>query len=376
MELDSTRALLYLNHAGTSWPKPPAVLDAASDATRADPDRWPSLFHQSFETVASFFHTDPSQLVLTPGCTSALNLAILDQEWETGDRVASSAFEHHAVSRNLAKLQSQGIDVVQVPPTAGCLLDLEYLEDHLKQGRTKLVAMTAACNVTGALLPFEQTIAMAHQYGAKVLIDGAQIAGWMDLDLVNLGADYFTFAGHKGLQAPWGIGGLYIAEDAIMRCPTAACDFSPESKERFAAKPGYCDAGSVDLIALAGMAAGCRWLSDPENAARLEKARNLAAELTEMIREIPKVKIHHGFAPDLKMPTVAVSIASSNSLVLSKLKDQKVIVSAGFQCAPWAHEQLGTSELGVVRFSFGPTTTDADLNRVISAFESAFESEV
>ena len=86
--------------------------------------------------------------------------------------------------------------------------------------------------------------------------DGAQIAGWFDLDLEQLGVDFFTFAGHKGLQAPWGIGGLYVAENTSMKCPNASCEFDPSKRSEFGTQPGYCDAGSVDLIALAGLAAG------------------------------------------------------------------------------------------------------------------------
>lgn len=360
---------LYLNHAGTSWPKPQPVLETVAKATNSGPDQWPSLFRESFETVANFFHIDPTRLVLTPSCTSALNLAIMDHDWQAGHRIITSSFEHHALYRNLVKLRAQGIDVVEVPPASDNLFDLEQLKLELENGKTRLVAVTAACNVTGALLPVEQIIELAHQYGAKVLLDGAQVAGWMDLDLIQLGIDFFTFAGHKGPQAPWGIGGLYVAEKSKMNCPSATCEIKPGTQKTFDSKPGYCDAGSVDLIALAGLAAGCRWLSRAENSNRLANAREIAAEFTHSIREFSAAKIYHDLDIKLKMPTVAISFGEANELIAERLKENGVIASAGFQCAPLAHQQLGTSEHGIIRFSVGPSATNIDFDRVISALK-------
>lgn len=366
LESNSLKPNLYLNHAGTSWPKPKVVLNAAAQAASAEPDQWPNLFRESFDTVASFFHVDPSRLVLTPSCTSALNLAIMDQRWQAGDRIVTSSFEHHALHRNLVKLSAQRIEVAQVEPNGNQIFDLARLKTLLQDSRTKLVAITAACNVTGALLPFEQIIELAHQYGSKILLDGAQIAGWVDLDLVELGVDFFTFAGHKGTQAPWGIGGLYVAENSVMHCPTAACEFKPGTAKPYDSKPGYCDAGSVDLIALAGLAAGCQWLSDETNADRLHNARQQAAEFTNRIRKIPAAGICHDFDFEKKMPTVAVNFGDDTPAIAKCLKENGIIASAGFQCSPLAHQQIGTAEHGVIRFSFGPAKSNVDLERLFS----------
>ncbi len=366
MDSNSNNEIVYLNHAGTSWPKPQPVLQAIVDATDSNPELWPDLFQRSIDTVASFFNVDSCRLLLTPGCTSALNLALMDQDWQPGDRIITSSFEHHALFRNLVKLRSHGIEVLHVTPGVNSLFNLEQLARFLREGRSKMVAITAACNVTGALLPYREVIELAHRYGAKVLIDGAQIAGWIDLDLMELDVDFFTFAGHKGPQAPWGIGGLYVAESSIMRCPTATCELRPGTTKEFDSIPGYCDAGSVDLVALAGLAAGCDWLSEPENENRLERARRLAAELTEKLRESSNAEIYHDF--EFKLPTVAISAKEANTKIAAKLKQNGVVVSAGLQCAPQAHQSLKTSEHGVIRFSFGPTSTPKDLEKMAKIF--------
>lgn len=359
----------YLNHAGTSWPKPEPVLHAVAAAIQTPPEDWPNLFARSQRTVSEFFHGDPSRLLLTPSCTTALSLAVMDHQWQAGDRVLTSHFEHHALHRQLTKLQERGVEVKTLPWCADELIDLEVLEAELKSADVRLLAMTAACNVTGRLLPVEEAIQLAHQFGTLVLIDGAQVAGWWDLNVAALGADLFTFAGHKGPQAPWGIGGLYLAPHVSMNCPAATCDLAPNSTEKSCAPiPGYCDAGSVNLSALAGLAAGCAWLSEPSQRNRLDEARRLTEDLTNGIRRLPGVSVIDDVDIQKKMPTVAVTMPDTSSGELAeRLRQQAVVVSGGLQCAPQAHMALGTNRTGVIRFSFGPRSQQADVAQALEA---------
>ena len=362
------RSTVYLNHAGTSWPKPPPVVDAAAAASISDPATWPELFSNAHQTVADFFHVDSERLLLTPSCTAALQLGVLDHPWKPGDRVLTSRFEHHALQRSLEKLADWGVEIVQLPPTDSDLIDLSALEAELQAGRVRLVAITAACNVTGQLLPYAEVIELAHRYQALALIDGAQIAGWWDLDIADLGVDLFTFAGHKGPQAPWGVGGLYVAPHVAMHTPWATCAATAAegSPPRCASMPGYCDAGSVNLVALAGLAAGCQWLSEAAQRNRLEQARQLADSFAVAVRPLPGVTLHHDVPAADKMPTVAISVADSPAAnEAARLSRLGVITSGGFQCAAQAHQALGTAESGVLRFSFGPLSDRDDVVRAI-----------
>ena len=360
---------IYLNHAGTSWPKPKSVVLAASAVMRQSPVCWPDLFEQSHRTVADFFHIDPSRLLLTPSCTAALNVAIMDHAWKPGDRIITSRYEHHAVQRNLVKLQERGVEVRTLPRSNDELIDLDALESELKANDIRLLAITAACNVTGRLLPVAEAIDLAHRFGTLVLIDGAQIAGWWDIDVSGLGADLFTFAGHKGLQAPWGIGGLFVSSHVAMNCPLATCERSEsEADSHCAVMPGYCDVGSVNYAALAGLAAACHWLSEPGRQSRLEHARSLAREFTDALRRLPGVVIHEDVGMERKMPTVAITVEDiSSAAIATRLRQEALIVSGGFQCAPQAHNALGTEGTGVIRFSFGPNNTATDAARALEA---------
>ena len=352
---------VYLNHAGTSWPKPLQVTEAANSFAAADPSEWPQLFRTAFQTVADFFHIDQSRLLITPSCTASLQLAIMDHEWKAGDCVITSQFEHHALSRNVSKLNELGVEILKIPFRKSDLVDLDILESELKNRNVKLVAMTAACNVTGQLLPIAEVIELTHQYNSLVLIDGAQIAGWWNIDLKELGADFFTFAGHKGPQAPWGVGGLYVAPETVMNCCSASCDLSIKP-DKFA-MPGYCDAGSVNLPALLGLAAGCQLLATDEQTNRLDVAREFATKFGDRVRQQPGVTIHHDVSAEMKMPSVAIDIAGKTSAeVATALRDKGVIVSGGFQCSPDSHQALETTEKGLTRFSFAPTNSAAEVD--------------
>ena len=366
---------VYLNHAGTSWPKPPSVLEATERATHLDPQDWPAVFESSHQTISNYFHVAPSRLLLTPSCTGALSAAVSDLDWNTGDRVLTSQYEHHALHRGLTKLGERGVQVFQIPANGEELIDLEILESQLQAGGVRLVALTAACNVTGQLIPFSEVIELAHQYGALVLLDGAQVAGWLDLDLLDMKVDLFTFAGHKGLQAPWGIGGLYVSADVEMNSPSAVCDITEtEQRSKCAPMPGYCDTGSVNLSALVGLDAAVRWLEEAKQADRLNQARKLTQAFTDGLRNLSGVNIVGDVPVHMKVPTVAITVDKlSTARIATRLRDFGIVTSAGFQCAPEAHSALGTAWDGVVRFSFGPQTQAWEMKNTLASLKIVLE---
>ena len=340
-----TQRTIYLNHAGTSWPKPDPVLKATASLLECDPKDWPSKFESAHQSVAEFLHVDHSRLLLTPSCTAALSVGIMDHSWRVGDRVLTSHYEHHALHRNLVKLHENGVQVTVLPRGKSELIRLEVLENELKRGRVRLVALTAACNVTGHLLPISEAIELAHEYGAIVLIDGAQIAGWWDLNVTALGADLFAFAGHKGPQGPWGVGGLFVSPNILMNCPAATCDVE-EAHIAFGCTvmPGYCDVGSANTAALVGLAAGCRWLSTSERANRLQNARALAREFSDAVRDLPGVTLHDDLPIERKVPTVAITVDDVSSIdMASQLRANGLLVSGGFQCALKKPEKIGAA---------------------------------
>jgi selenocysteine lyase/cysteine desulfurase len=375
---------IYLNHAGTSWPKPSSVADAVADAMRSHPSHWPEQFDNAHAAVCRFFGVaDPRHLLLTPGCTSSLATAIASVDLPAGSRVLTSRWEHHAVHGPLQKLANQGVTVDFVPAGDFSPIDLPALEQSLSAGDVGLVAVTAACNVTGDLLPIGRIIELAHQYDAMVLIDAAQIVGWIDLDFDDLGADMVAFGGHKGLQAPWGIGGLYIASSATLKCPTAQCAIpdkntaaisqasKKDSKNRswenqpWGNRPGYCDVGSVDQFSLAGLEASLQWLEETTRSETLQIARAQVCRLRETLSRIDGLSIF-GLAEEAsRLPTIAFTIDGETSAQSAdRLRHHGLIVGSGLQCSPVSHETMGTAETGLVRISVGVRQSEDEIARV------------
>jgi selenocysteine lyase/cysteine desulfurase len=346
---------LYLNHAGTSWPKPPAVHAAVIHATRAGPEQWGGLFQDAHERVAAHFGVAAQDLLLTPGCTSALSVAVADVPIGLGQRVVTSGMEHHALMRPLLK---RGVPVDTVGRSEEGPFDLDALQRALDEGGVQLVAVSMASNVTGELLPIEQIVDLAHQHDALCLVDGAQVAGWMPLALQALQVDLFAFAGHKGPQAPTGIGGLYVRPGVHLDTPAAVCEGGV-----CRTGPGYCDTGSVDLPALCGLAAGLDWMAAR---APLDSARACALRFEELVVSLPGLQVVGGTGP--RMPTCSVVVPGHDPVALAvKLARFGVITRGGTQCAPATHATLGTGSAGTLRVSFGPQSTLGDAERAAQA---------
>lgn len=351
--------VIYLNHAGTSWPTPPPVAEAVVEAMQTQPLHWPERFEKAHGAVCQFFGVaDPEQLLLTPGCTASLSAAIASVDLAPGSRVLTSRWEHHAVYGPLQKLPDNGIAVDLVPPDQDSPMDLVALEQALQVKDVGLVAITAACNVTGDLLPIERIIELSHRYGAMVLVDAAQVVGWCDLHLDQLGADLVAFGGHKGLQAPWGIGGLYIASTAKLKCAMAVCAIPDRNASatapQWGSRPGYCDVGSVDQFSLAGLEAAIRHLGDTTRQHDLQIAREQMSCLRETLQSDRRVTVFGLPEGSRRLPTIAFAMdGETSSQSAERLRQHGLIVGSGLQCSPLSHETLGTAESGLVRISIG-----------------------
>lgn len=367
--------MIYLNNAGTSWPRPAEVHEAVSGVHQASPEGWSTILEQAHGEIAAFFGVEqPSRFLLTPGCTQALAVAIADLPWRDGDRVITSSLEHHALARPVIKLaRERGIEHLVAPYRRDMPVDLEFVARHLGRGGVRLVACTMASNVTGDLLPIAELIDLAHRHDALFLLDGAQAAGTHEIDLRTLGADLFAFAGHKGPLGPQGVGGLYIAPHVAMQSPSATCDISPEGgPASCSTAPSYCDLGSVNLAAVAGLAAGLGWLSRRGQKKVLGHIRERTGELLAGLIELPGVIIHGSRDPARRTSAVSITAESvAPAELASRLRDRAgVVASAGRQCAPMAHDAIGTGECGTLRLSAGPFTTSAEIDATLAALRA------
>ena len=373
----------YFNNGATTWPKPEIVYETVDECFRtlSSPDRTSStcgsrcasVLQTSREDIGEFFNIqDPSRLLLLPSCTYALNLAILGLDWQSGDVVLMSGMEHHAVSRTVRKLvreKAARFDVLPYSPQQP--IDLDALENKLKAGRVKLVACTMASNVTGDIFPVDDVCRLARKYGALSLIDAAQTAGVLPLDVEQLGCDLMAFAGHKGLYGPPGIGGIYIREGIQLRTLIEGGTGKDSGRHSMSGKyPSTYEVGTHNLPAIAGLAAGVRWLKqigiDTVRRHELTLMRQFSAGLSKI------EGLRRYGNPDVERRTAVAStamIATSPNDAACWLAEQRDIATrAGFHCAPLAHETMGTlASGGTLRFSFSFFNSPAEVGYALAA---------
>jgi len=360
--------MIYFNNAATTWPKPEVVYTTVDECFRSmdSPMRnaaenvlHDDVMTKSRDVMAGFFGVkEPKHLVLTPGCTYALNLAIQGIDWQQDDVVLMSGLEHHAVSRPVRKVASEyGVRFAVAPYTHEEPIDLDFVERTLKRGRVRLVACTMASNVSGDILGVKDVVRIAKRYEVCTLIDCAQAAGVLDIDVGDLGADMVAFAGHKGLYGPPGIGGLYVAPGVDLRTLAEGGTGGDSGKHPLAHKlPNSYEVGTHNLPAIAGLAAGIKWVEEKGVANIRRHERSLVQKFIEGVSQIPGVTVYG--SKDVEKRAGAVSLTmngiSPKDLARWLATEHQVTTRAGFHCAPLAHETIGTCPgEGTIRFGFG-----------------------
>lgn len=377
--------LIYLDNAATSWPKPEAVaraMAACLEEEAGNPGRSGHRLSLAAgrrvfavrEAVAELFGApDPLRVIFTHNGTMAVNLA-LGGLLSPGDRVVCTGMEHNAVMRPLRDLEELGIEVVVAPCDPEGLLDLEAFARLVEAAPTRMVALNHASNVTGTLCPVAEAAEIAHRAGALVLVDAAQSAGSVPIDMAALGIDLLAFTGHKGLLGPTGTGGLILGERVnaaemkpLVRGGTGSRSASerqpPDLPDRF-------EAGTVNFVGIAGLGAGLEALAAMGGPAGVgQHERDLARRLWEGLSEIPGVRLYGPADFTRRVGVVSFTIEGRTvSEVGGRLDDEfGILARVGLHCAPTAHRTIGTFPGGTVRLSPGPFNTPEQIDRTIAA---------
>lgn len=373
--------MIYLDNAATSFPKPPEVSEAIADllSHRAgNPGRSGHALAVAAQAVvadtrrllASFFGArDPSRVVFALNATDALNTAL----WgllRPGDRVVTTSVEHNAVVRPLSALAARGVAVARVQCAPDGTLDLEDLERALAAAPARVVAMTHASNVCGTILPVRDAARLAHRHGAIFLLDAAQTAGVLPIDVVDLGIDLLAFPGHKGLLGPTGTGGLVVSPD-VRLAPLRQGGTGTRSEEERQPEdlPEALEAGTVNTVGIAGLGAALRVLQGLGLAHVQAHEAALATRLLAGLRDIPGVRVHGTGDPRRQVAVVSITMDGWEPVDLGAALDSTFGIAArpGLHCAPIAHRTLGTFPRGTVRLSPGVSTTEDEIDRTLAA---------
>ncbi len=366
------RDIIYLDNAATSLPKPERVVKAVTEAlTRAgNPGRsghflsyhsMRDLF-EAREAVAELIGADDSaRVVLTPNATFALNFAIKGLLAE-GDHVVTTVMEHNSVLRPLSSLVNRGIEVTFVEADSNGVVHLEDLERSVR-GNTRVVILTHASNVTGALNDIASVGRLCRERGIIFLVDASQTAGVVPIDVEEMNIDLLAASGHKGLFGPQGTGFLYVGDrvdlEPVIEGGTGSRSENPTHPSFL---PDRLEAGTLNSVGFAGMREGVRYVLEKGVEKVLDHEKKLCEILISMIEKDERI-IVYGPPPDAERTgVVLVNIRGVDPGELSMLLDEGygIMVRAGLHCAPFAHRTLGTFPEGGVRISFSAFNEEED----------------
>ena len=360
--------MIYLDNGATSFHKLPEVYRAVQKAMRtcANPGRggYPEAENAAKavygcrEAAGELFGCKPEQVVLTNNCTHGLNIAIRSLI-RPGARVVISGFEHNAVTRPLhalgAKITVAGRKLFDWEDT------LEEFWRALQKGADAAV-FTHVSNVFGYILPVEEMGKLCGQMGVPYVIDAAQSAGTLPINLGSSGAEFIAMPGHKGLLGPQGTGLLLCREGAepLLYGGTGSASLEQDMPAEL---PERLEAGTMNVPGAAGLAEGLRYL---RRVGVEQIFRREHRQLKRCVEGLERLG-HKVFAGEHQASTVSFLPGMDCEEAAALLARQGIAVRAGLHCAPYAHRSAGTVESGTVRVSFGHDAFDGQTDAFVRA---------
>lgn len=371
------KTTVYLDHAATSYPKPPGVISAVTDCMKhsgGNPGRGSHRLSMAAareiyacrEAAAELFGSSPERVIFTLNTTHALNLAIKGIMGRGGHAVCSD-MEHNSVYRPLYRLASDGVidfDVFDTFPAAPARTADQLLSSLLSKLRpdTRMVVCSHASNVCSATLPIERIGALCRRMGILFVVDAAQSAGNLPIDVERMGIDILCLPGHKGLMGPQGTGMMILGErvaseavDTLMEGGNGMDSLRGEMGED---TPERYEPGTLQTPSIAGLRAGMEFLRSVGIETIGAHERRLCGALRDRLMQIPKVRV---YAPFHEGAVVLFSVEGySSEEVGQRLDAEGICVRPGFHCSALGHKTLGTPPGGAVRASFGWTSRERD----------------
>lgn len=378
---------VFLDNAATTFPKPESVYRALEHTLRdigVGPGRGgygrglaaTRLVFEARETIADFFGVgDSSRLIFTHSATEALNLAVVGLLRE-GDHVVSTTMEHNSLVRPLHLIGQRGVEVTWVEGDTQGFVNPCKIAAALRP-TTRLVALAHCSNVTGTIQAVGEIGVLAKQVGALLLVDAAQSAGVIPVDMAALQIDLLAAPGHKGLYGPPGSGFLSITEGIeLMPLFVGGTGGYSTGLDQPEALPERFESGTMNTPAIAGLKAGIEFIRATGIDVIRKHESALVAQLREGLGEIPGVLLFGPPSPEAHGGPVSFTVAGYDAAQIAFLldRDHEISVRAGLHCAPLAHRTIGTYPAGTVRVSPGYFNTTGDIESLLQALRTIVSS--
>jgi cysteine desulfurase family protein len=373
--------MTYLDNAATSFPKPEGVYAAMDRFARhdlANPGRSGHKMALASEHALAdarhrlnrFFNgRNPDRWAFTLNGTDALNMAFKGA-LNDGDHVVTTNLEHNSVSRPLVALAEAGrITLTRVAADSGGTVDPDAIRAALTP-RTKLVAVTHASNVLGTVQPVAEIGRIARERDILFLVDAAQTAGAVPLDVQAACVDLLALPGHKSLLGPTGTGALYVGTRVNLRPwregGTGGDSLTPTQPTDF---PHQLEGGTPNVLGVVGLVAGLDFVEERGVAAILKHELDLCERLRAGLLALPGFEVFGHADVSRRVGTLSFRCEALAAPELAGILDQSfdVAVRPGLHCAPYVHTALGTAPDGLVRVSPGPFSTEAHIDHLLGA---------
>ena len=373
---------IYLDNASTSFPKAPTVATAMSDyitnrgininrgsyALAYDVEDIIYTTRQRLNTL--FNGHDPSHVIFTQNVTMSLNM-VIKGILKAGDHVLVSSMEHNAVMRPLTQLLDKGIAFDIIPCDKTGSIQLESMDSLIRPNTVALI-INHASNVCGTIQPLESIGPICKAHNLQFIVDAAQTAGVIPIDVKACHIDALCFTGHKGLLGPQGIGGIILTKEMAQNL-TPLIAGGTGSFSHLETMPTHMpdafEAGTLNLPGIIGLNEGLSYIESQgmENIHNHELA--LTQAFLEGLQSIDVVNIVGKQNIQDRTAVVSITIDSMDpaSIAYELESTYHIMTRVGLHCAPRAHQTLGTYPEGTVRFSFGYANTHEDVETALSA---------
>jgi len=382
--------MIYFDNAATSFPKPKRVYEEmlwCMEKYCANPGRGGHKMSLESgravlkvrEIISDFFNIkNPMQVVFTKNATEAINIAIKGVLKE-GDHVITTCMEHNSVIRPLKALEKENIiELTIVPGDEFGEVDAEDIRRAIK-GNTRLIVSTLSSNVNGIIMPVKDIGSIAKEKGVLFLVDAAQGAGSIKIDVEELNIDMLAFPGHKGLLGPQGTGGLYVREgikiNPLILGGTGSNSESFMQPETF---PDIFESGTINTPGIVGLGYGIEYI----NRMGLDNINILKHKLVKTIyeglSELRNVKIYSRPEISKNSGIIAFNFDDVESNEVSYVLDKvyNVATRSGLHCSPLAHTTLKTIKTGAVRISVGCFNTLEEVKIVLKFLKEISDNTI
>ena len=377
--------MIYADNAATTLLKPPEVEQAVLRALRTMGNSGRSahgptlcasrIIYEAREKLALLLGAeDPSCIAFTSNVTEALNL-VIGGLLRPGDHVISTECEHNSVLRPLYKKEKEGTFLTLLPADHKGRIDYSELHRALRP-ESKALVIGHASNLTGNVTDLEKCAAFTRENGLLLIVDGAQSAGALPVNVREMGIDIFCFTGHKALFGPQGTGGLYVKKGLLFdQVKVGGSGVQSFLKEHPGEMPVRLEAGTLNGHGIAGLLAGVSYVLEKGVTSIHAFEDHLSGKLAAALKDIPGIRLYGDWEAPLRAPIVSFNIGDMDAGEVSDIlwEEYRICTRAGAHCAPLLHKALGTEEQGAVRVSFSCFNTEEDVERIGQAVKEIAE---